>query len=64
MTTAYSGFLDRGLTALQEFDFRGLAEDLTAAKAEAAQPNAANQDHQRDDDGEDLWQGLRGRRRR
>ena len=61
-TSAYSGFLDHGLTALQQFDFNGLAEELEAAKLEAAQPNTGDRDR-RDDDGEDLWQGLRGKRR-
>jgi hypothetical protein len=63
-SSAYSGFLDRGLAALQEFDFNGLAEDLTAAKTEPADPNARNDKGRREDDGADLWQGLRGRRRR
>ncbi|HEV8556962.1 MAG TPA: hypothetical protein VGR06_11270 [Actinophytocola sp.] len=62
-TSAYSGFLEHGLTALWEFDFNGLAEDLAATKAQAAQPDAGTPGR-RHDDGEDLWQGLRGRRRR
>lgn len=57
-TPAYSVFLDRGLTALQQFDFTKLADEL-----EAARPNADDQARRRDDDGEDLWQGLPGRRR-
>jgi hypothetical protein len=63
-TSAYSGFLDRGLTALQDFDFNGLVEDLTAVEVEPDEPKASNDNGRRDDDGEDLWQGLRGRRRR
>jgi hypothetical protein len=62
MTSAYSGFLDRGLTALQQFDFNRLAEDLEAAKVEAERPHVGDRDR-RDDDGEDLWQGMRGKRR-
>jgi hypothetical protein len=62
-TSAYSGFLENGLTALREFDFNGFAEDLAATKVEAAQPDAGTPGR-RHDDGEDLWQGLRGRRRR
>lgn len=61
-TGAYSSFLDRGLTAVQEFDFNGLAQNLEAAKAEGARPTASDRDR-RDDDGEDLWQGLPRKRR-
>lgn len=62
-TSAYADFLDRGLTALQQFDFNGLAEDLEAAKAESARSQAEGQNRRDDDDGEDLWQGLRRNRR-
>jgi hypothetical protein len=55
---AYSGFLDRGLTALQQFDFTGLAEKL-----EAGQPKPDERHRRDDDDGEDLWQGLPRKRR-
>jgi hypothetical protein len=61
-TSAYADFLKGGLTALQQFDFNGLAEDLAAAEAEAERPDADGRDRRGDDDGEDLWQGLRGNR--
>lgn len=60
-TSAYSDFLDRGLAALQQFDFNGLAADLEAAKAEPDQQKVDDRGR-RDDDGEDLWRGLRRKR--
>ena len=57
-TSAYSDFVDRSLAALQQFDFNTLVEDL-----EVAQPTADDHDRRPDDDGEDLWQGLGGKRR-
>jgi hypothetical protein len=61
-TSAYSSFLDQGLTALQQFDFTGLAEDLET-KADFVRSNPDDRHRRGDDDGGDLWQGLRRKRR-
>ncbi|OLF15341.1 SRPBCC family protein [Actinophytocola xanthii] len=61
-TSAYADFIDRSLAAVRQFDVGGLVEDLEATKPEPVRPSGENKSR-RDDDGEDLWQGLRRKRR-
>lgn len=57
-TSAYADFLQRGCAALRQFDLAKLAADLSAAPDPRPAVPA-----RRDDSEEDLWQGLRRRRR-
>jgi hypothetical protein len=57
-TSAYAGFLDDNLQALQRFDGDALVDSLETLQAEAKQEKAGEAQQRDDDDGEDLWQGL------
>lgn len=62
-TSAYSDFLDRSLAALGQFDLGGLVDTLQTAQAEAARKEADERRQRDDDDHEDIWTGLGGKRR-
>jgi hypothetical protein len=56
-TSAYSEFLNQGLSALRQFDFAAMNEQLKASIDSIPETRAVH------DDEEDLWQGLRRHRR-